>query len=153
MQIEILPTICTSLIVISAILVGFGWYHIVKGNTQTHIRLMVTAAVAALLFFILYVARTVFVGNTDFGGPAGLKPYYLAFLIFHIFLATAGGVLGLVTIWLAYKQRFLKHKRLGRWTAITWLLTAPTGVLVYVLLYVMYPGGHTKPVWQVITGS
>ncbi|KIL39309.1 membrane protein [Gordoniibacillus kamchatkensis] len=150
MDIQVLPTICTSLIVISAVLVGFGWYHIRKGNRQTHMRFMVTAAVAALLFFLLYAARTAFVGNTDFGGPAELRPFYMAFLAFHITLATAGGVFGLVTLWLAFKQRFVRHKKIGRWTAVIWLLTAPTGVLVYVLLYMMYPGGHTKPVLDVI---
>lgn len=152
MDIQLLPTICTLLIVVSATFVGFGWYHIRKGNRETHKRLMVTAAVLALLFFLLYVARTVFVGNTDFGGPAGLRPFYMSFLAFHITLATVGGVFGLVTLWLAYKERYLKHKKLGRWTSVLWLLTAPTGVLVYILLYVMYPGGHTKPVWQVLFG-
>jgi putative membrane protein len=150
MDIQVLPTICTLLIVISAALVGIGWYHIRKGNRQTHMRYMIAAAVLALLFFLLYAARTAFVGNTDFGGPDDLRKFYMTFLIFHITLATAGGVFGLVTLWLAYKQRFLKHKRIGRWTAVIWLLTAPTGVLVYVLLYMMYPGGHTKPVWDVI---
>jgi putative membrane protein len=150
MDIQVLPTICTSLIVISAALVAIGWYHIRKGNRQTHMRYMIVAAVLALLFFLLYAARTAFVGNTDFGGPENLRKFYMTFLIFHITLATAGGVFGLVTLWLAFKQRFLKHKRIGRWTAVIWLLTAPTGVLVYVLLYMMYPGGHTKPVWDVI---
>jgi putative membrane protein len=152
MDFQILPTLCTALIVVSAIFVAFGWYHIRKGNRTTHIKLMVTGAVLALAFFILYAARTVFVGNTTFGGPEDLKLQYHIFLFFHIFLATAGGVFGLVTLWLAYKQRFLKHKKLGRWTAVIWLLTAPTGVLVYVLLYVMYPGGMTKPVIDAIMG-
>jgi putative membrane protein len=78
-------------------------------------------------------------------------PYHL-FLFFHISLATVGGVLGLITLWLAYKQRFFKHKRVGRVAAVIWLLTAPTGVLVYVLLYILYPGGQTKPVIDAIFG-
>ncbi|MCD1259699.1 DUF420 domain-containing protein [Paenibacillus athensensis] len=149
---HILPTISTLFIVISAILVGFGWYHIVKGNRQTHQKLMVTGAIFALAFFLIYVSRTLFEGNTAFGGPESLKLPYHLFLFFHIALATVGGALGLVTLWLAYKQRFLKHKRIGRWAAVIWLLTAPTGVVVYVLLYVMYPGGQTKPVIDAIFG-
>ncbi|SEC49203.1 DUF420 domain-containing protein [Paenibacillus sp. GP183] len=148
----LLPTISTLFIVISAIFVGFGWYHILKGNRKTHQRLMVTGAVFALAFFIIYVSRTLFEGNTSFGGPESLKLPYHLFLFFHITLATVGGVLGLITLWLAYKQRFFKHRRFGRVAAVIWLLTAPTGVLVYVLLYILYPGGQTKPVIDAIFG-
>jgi putative membrane protein len=148
----LLPTISTLFIVISAIFVGFGWYHILKGNRKTHQKLMVTGAVFALAFFIIYVSRTLFEGNTSFGGPESLKLPYHLFLFFHITLATVGGVLGLITLWLAYKQRFFKHRRFGRVSAVIWLLTAPTGVLVYVFLYILYPGGQTKPVIDAIFG-
>jgi putative membrane protein len=149
---QVLPTISTFFIVLSAIFVGFGWYHIVKGNRETHQKLMVTGAIFALAFFIIYMSRTLFVGNTAFGGPENLKLPYHLFLFFHITLATLGGVLGLITLWMAYKQRFLKHKKVGRIAAVVWLLTAPTGVAVYVLLYVLFPGGHTKPVLDAIFG-
>jgi putative membrane protein len=149
---QVLPTISTLFIVISAIFVGFGWYHIVKGHRETHQKLMVTGAIFALAFFIIYMSRTLFQGNTAFGGPESLKLPYHLFLFFHITLATVGGVLGLITLWLAYKQRFLKHKRVGRVAAVVWLLTAPTGVAVYVLLYILYPGGQTKPVIDAIFG-
>lgn len=148
----ILPTISTSFIVISAIFVACGWYQIVKGNRQTHQKLMQWGAVFALAFFIIYLSRTLFVGNTSFGGPEHLKLPYHLFLFFHIALATTGGVFGIVTLLLAYKQRFAKHRKIGRWTAVIWLLTAPTGVAVFVLLYVMYPGGDTKPMIDAILG-
>jgi putative membrane protein len=149
---QLLPTISTLFIVISGILVGFGWYHIVKGHRNTHMKLMVTGAIFALAFFLIYVSRTLFQGNTAFGGPESLKLPYHLFLFFHITLATVGGVLGLVTLWLAYKQRFFKHKKVGRVAAVIWLLTAPTGVIVYVMLYILYPGGQTKPVIDAIFG-
>ncbi|WP_240417947.1 DUF420 domain-containing protein [Paenibacillus periandrae] len=148
----ILPTISTSFIVISAIFVACGWYQIVKGNRQTHQKLMVWGAVFALAFFIIYLSRTLFVGNTSFGGPEHLKLPYHLFLFFHIALATTGGVFGIVTLLLAYKQRFARHRRIGRWTAVIWLLTAPTGVAVFILLYVLYPGGDTKPMINAIFG-
>jgi putative membrane protein len=149
---HVLPTISTLFIVISAIFVGFGWYHILKGNRETHQKLMVTGAIFALAFFIIYMSRTLFEGNTAFGGPERLRLPYHLFLFFHISLATVGGVLGLITLWLAYKQRFFKHRKFGRAAAVIWLLTAPTGVLVYVLLYILYPGGQTKPVIDAIFG-
>lgn len=151
---NVLPTICTLLIVVSATLVAFGWHAIVKGRRERHEKLMTAGAVAALLFFLLYVARTVFVGNTSFSedAPVWIRDAYFVFLIFHILLATISGVFGLVTLFQAYKKQFAKHKRIGRITAVMWLCTAPTGVMVYILLYLLYPGGATKPVFDAIFG-
>jgi putative membrane protein len=148
----LLPTISTSFIVISAILVAFGWYHIAKRHTQTHIKLMTGAAIFASLFFIVYVSRTLFVGNTAFGGPDSLKPIYLAFLLFHIVLATVGGVMGLITIRLGYVKKLAAHRKIGPVTSVVWLCTAITGVTVYYLLYIKYPGGDIKPVFDAIFG-
>lgn len=152
MKIAILPTISTSFIVISAIFVAFGWYHIVKGNRETHQKLMLWGAGFALAFFLIYASRTIFVGNTSFGGPENLKLAYHLFLFFHITLATLAGVFGIVTLLHAFNKRFAKHRKIGRWTAVMWLLTAPTGVAVYILLYLLYPGGDTKPMIDAILG-
>lgn len=62
------PTISTSFIVISALLVAVGWRQIIKGKREAHKKTMIAAAVAAILFFIVYVSRTAFVGNTSWGG-------------------------------------------------------------------------------------
>ncbi|MCZ8514103.1 DUF420 domain-containing protein [Paenibacillus filicis] len=148
----ILPTISTSFIVISAVILAFGWAAILRGEREKHRKLMLWSASFALAFFLIYASRTVFIGNTTFGGPDSLKLAYHIFLFFHIFLATCAGVFGIVTLLHAFNQRFAKHKRIGRVTAVMWLLTAPTGVIVYVLLYVMYPGGETKPMIDAILG-
>lgn len=113
---------------------------------------MVAAAVAALLFFIIYVSRTIFVGNTAWGGPDDLKVFYLVFLLFHIVLATVAAVFGLVTLYTGFKSRFKAHRKLGKITSIIWFATAITGITVYSLLYLLYPGGHTKPVIDAIFG-
>lgn len=149
---QLLPLLSTSMIVASAVCVAVGWHRIARRRTKEHERWMVAAAVLAALFFALYAARTVAVGNTAFGGPEALVRYYRAFLLFHIVLAAVGGVLGLVTLRLAYAKAFARHRRLGPATAVVWFATAVTGVVVYVLLYVLYPGGETKPLWQAIFG-
>lgn len=149
---NLLPTISTSFIVISAVFVALGWAKIKQGRRDQHETLMLWGAGFALAFFLIYASRTLFVGNTAFGGPDHLKLAYLLFLIFHIFLATTAGVFGIITLLLAFKKNFAKHRRIGRWTAVLWLLTAPTGVAVYVLLYVLYPGGDTKPMLDAIFG-
>lgn len=152
-SVPILPTISTSFIVISAILVAIGWYQISKRRIEAHKKTMLAAGVAALTFFIIYMSRTVFIGNTSFGGPEHLKIYYTIFLIFHITLATLGGVLGLINIYTGLKDRLNIHRKLGPFTSIVWFGTAITGVAVYLLLYIFYEGGETTSVIKAILGT
>ncbi|MEJ8547901.1 DUF420 domain-containing protein [Brevibacillus borstelensis] len=148
----LLPTISTSFIAISGILVAFGWYFIRSRQMERHIKTMKWAAICATIFFITYVSRTALVGNTLFGGPESVRVFYQIFLIFHIILATIGGVMGLVTLYYAYKRRYDKHKKIGPWTSVIWFASAITGVTVYTLLYLIYPGGETTGVLDVIFG-
>lgn len=73
-----------------------------------------------------------------------MSTLYHIFLIFHIVLATVAAVFGITTLTLGFKAQFAKHRKWGRVTAVIWFITAITGVAVYVLLYIFYPGGHTK---------
>lgn len=146
------PTVSTAFIVLSAICVAIGWYYIKQKKIETHKKLMLSAAVFAVIFLTIYLTRTIFIGNTSFGGPDNLKWFYHTFLIFHIILATVGGVLGLRTIYLGLKDLLDKHRKLGPITSIIWFFTAITGVTVYVLLYVLYPGGETTSMIRAIFG-
>jgi putative membrane protein len=151
-SLPILPTISTSCIVISAALVAYGWYLIRKRNIDAHKKVMLTAAVFALLFFMIYLSRTIFIGNTSFGGPDNVKIYYTAFLFFHIVLATIGAIFGIVTLWTGLKDHRARHKRLGPITSVIWFFAATTGVAVYLLLYVFYKGGETTSMIKAILG-
>lgn len=152
MNLPLLPTISTFFIVLSAVLVAIGWALVKKRKIEAHKKTMFAAAIAALTFFIIYMSRTIFLGNTAFGGPDEYKIYYTVFLIFHITLATVGAVFGLVTIWAGYKENMKRHRKLGPITSIIWFFTAITGVAVYSLLYVIYQGGHTTSVFKAILG-
>lgn len=148
-----LPTISTFLILLSAILLAFGWRFIAKGKPKAHKKTMIAGAISALLFFIIYVSRTAFIGNTSFGGPENIEIYYTIFLIFHIFLATTGAVFGVVTITLALKRKIRIHRKVGQVTSIIWFFTAITGVMVYLLLYIIYEGGKTTSMLKAILSS
>ncbi|WP_019416070.1 DUF420 domain-containing protein [Paenisporosarcina sp. TG20] len=152
MNLPFLPTISTFFIVLSAVLVAIGWTLIKQRKIEAHKKMMFAAAIAALTFFILYASRTIFIGNTAFGGPDEYKIYYTVFLVFHIILATTGAVFGLVTIWAGYKNNLKRHRKLGPITSIIWFCTAITGVAVYSLLYVIYQGGETTSVFKAILG-
>lgn len=149
---QLLPFISTLCIAISAVLVAIGWYQIRKGKRESHQRLMTAGAIFAVLFFTIYVSKTVFVGSTKFGGPEYLQPVYLIFLLFHIVLATVAAVFGLVTLYLGFKKNFRKHKKIGPYTSIIWFVAATTGVTVYLLLYILFPGGETGGLIEAIFG-
>ena len=152
MGVPILPTISTAFIVISAVLVAIGWVLIAQRKVEAHKKVMFAAGVSALIFFIIYASRTVFIGNTAFGGPDDLKGYYTFFLVFHITLATGGAVFGLTSLFSGYKNNMKLHRRIGAITSVIWFFVAITGVLVYLLLYVFYEGGETTSVFKAILG-
>lgn len=146
----IAPTISTGFIVLSAIFMMFGINHIKKGNVQSHEKLMTLAAWSALCFFVIYVSKTVFLGNTQFGGPDSLEIYYVIFLISHIILATTGGIIGGIQVFTGKKNKLRQHRKFGMTAATIWFFTAVTGIMVYTILYIMYPGGETTGLWDAI---
>lgn len=148
----ILPTISTSCIAVSAVLVAIGWRKIVAGKRESHQKFMLTGAFFALAFFIIYTSKTLFVGNTPFAGPDNLKPLYTIFLLFHIVLSTSAAVFGLVTIALAFREKFARHRKIGPVTASIWFVAAITGVSLYILLYVLFPGSETTGLLDAIFG-
>lgn len=151
-SLPILPTISTTFIALSAITVAIGWWQIKQRKIEAHKKTMFLAAIFALIFFIIYASRTVFIGNTAFGGPEDIKIYYTLFLIFHITLATTGAIFGIVTLYTGYKNSLKRHKKLGPITSVIWFFTAITGIAVYLLLYVFYRGGETTSVIKAILG-
>lgn len=151
-SLPILPTISTSFIVLSAVTVAIGWWQIKQRKIEAHRKTMFFAAIFALIFFIIYASRTIFIGNTSFGGPEDIKIYYTVFLVFHITLATVGAVFGIVSLTTGYKNNLALHRKLGPVTSIIWFFTGITGVAVYLLLYVFYRGGETTSMIKAILG-
>ncbi|WP_203246110.1 DUF420 domain-containing protein [Sporosarcina beigongshangi] len=152
MTVPLLPTISTFLIVLSAVLVAVGWSLIRKKRIEAHKKMMLAAAASAILFLIIYLSRSIIIGNTSFAGPDHLKIYYTIFLVFHIILATTGAVLGAMMISWGLKNNLAKHRKMGPIASIIWFFTAITGVAVYLLLYVIYKGGETTSVFRAIFG-
>jgi putative membrane protein len=151
-SLPILPTISTTFIVLSAITVAIGWNLIRQRKIEAHKKTMMLAALFAIIFFIIYASRTIFIGNTAFGGPDEIKIYYTIFLIFHITLATVGAVMGIMMLVTGMKNNLAFHRKVGPVTSIIWFCTAITGVAVYLLLYVFYHGGETTSVIKAILG-
>ena len=126
-SLPVLPTISTTFIMLSAIMVAIGWGLIRKRKIEAHKKVMIVAAIFAIIFFIIYASRTIFIGNTSFGGPDHIKIYYTIFLVFHITLATVGAVLGIMSLITGFKNSLSKHRKLGPITSIVWFFTGITG--------------------------
>jgi len=78
-------------------------------------------------------------GVTRFKEPEWFRPIYLTILVTHTILAVAVVPLVLVTLRRAVKQRFELHKKIARWTWPIWMYVSVTGVLIYLLLYQIFP--------------
>lgn len=138
--------------ILSAVCMAFGWYFIRRRNVEVHRRFMLTGSTLAALFFLSYVAKTVIFGDTLFGGPARWQPSYQVFLQMHSVLATVAAIFGIVTLTFAFKGRFTRHRRVGPWTASIWFVTAATGLMVFILLYIAFPPGPTANVFRAWLG-
>jgi len=124
----------------SAILIGAGYYCIKTGRRDAHQRLMLTAFVTSALFLIsyLYYHLVLRAGVTHFRGEGVARPIYFSILISHTILAAVVVPFILVTLYRALKGNFSRHKAVARWTFPIWLFVSVTGVVIYVMLYVIF---------------
>jgi uncharacterized membrane protein YozB (DUF420 family) len=124
---------------LSAILLTAGFYFIVNGKIRQHRACMLTAFGISTAFLISYVTYHIRVGNVRFLGEGWIRPVYFTLLISHVFLAVVILPLAIITLSRALKEKFPAHKRIARWTLPLWLYVSVTGVIVYVMLYHLYP--------------
>ncbi|MDI3299281.1 MAG: DUF420 domain-containing protein [Bacillota bacterium] len=147
-----LPLLSELFMIASALAVALGWRRIRQRRVEQHRRLMLGAAALGAAFFLSYAVRTLAVGDTSFGGPPSLRLPYLTFLQVHTLLATLAGILGIVALRRALSGRFPQHRRVAPWTAAMWLVAAATGLVVYLMLYVIYRPGPTTHILKAILG-
>jgi putative membrane protein len=124
---------------ISAVLLATGFYFILHGKIRAHRTCMLSAFGVSTAFLISYVIYHIRVGNVRFLGQGWIRPVYFTLLISHVFLAIVILPLALITLSRALREQFDRHKRIARWTLPLWLYVSVTGVIVYVMLYHLYP--------------
>jgi len=71
--------------------------------------------------------------------PAWFRPIYLSILLTHTLLAVTILPLVVITLVRAGKGQFDRHKRIARWTWPLWMYVSVTGVVIYLLLYRIFP--------------
>ena len=134
-----LPTVNALLNGTSALLLVTGYLLIRRRWVAAHRACMLAAFVASAVFLASYLTLRYYAGMTRFTGQGWIRPVYFSILVSHTILAAAIVPLALVTLTRALRARFDRHARIARWTLPLWLYVSVTGVLVYVILYRLYP--------------
>ena len=145
MSLASLPAINACLNGLSAVFLSAGYYFIRRKRQLAHRNCMIAAFITSTLFLASYLtyhgylAYHLHQGPTVFKDPGWFRPVYLAILLTHTVLAAAIVPLALITLQRAVRQRFELHKRIARWTWPCWMYVSVTGVLIYLLLYQIFP--------------
>jgi uncharacterized membrane protein YozB (DUF420 family) len=119
------------------LLAGFAFIR--AGRTSAHRNCMVAALLSSTLFLASYLVYHAYAGRTRFADPAWFRPIYLGILLSHTCLAAVIVPLVLVTVTRALRGHFDRHKALARWTWPLWIYVSVTGVVIYLLLYRIFP--------------
>lgn len=125
---------------IAAVLLVIGWVAIARGQWKAHRAAMVAAFSVSAIFLVSYLTYHAIAGSVPFRGQGPVRIVYFAILISHVILAAAVPVLAVRMFFLAWKQRWEAHRRLGRITLPIWLYVSVTGVVIYAMLYHLFPG-------------
>jgi uncharacterized membrane protein YozB (DUF420 family) len=141
MSISQLPALNAILNSVSAILLVMGYFYIRQRNIKAHRACTISAFITSTLFLISYLTYhfSKDLGPTRFQGEGIVRPIYFFILTTHTSLAAAVVPMVLVTLSRALKERFDHHRRVARWTLPIWLYVSVTGVIVYLMLYHLYP--------------
>ncbi|MDE0087285.1 MAG: DUF420 domain-containing protein [Candidatus Poribacteria bacterium] len=137
LEISDLPTVNATLNTISAILLTVGYVLIRQRKIAAHKKCILAAFAVSVLFLISYCIYHANAGSTNFTQQGWIRPVYFTILISHIILAFAIVPLALRTLYLAWRERFEKHRRIAKITLPIWLYVSVTGVLIYLMLYQM----------------
>jgi uncharacterized membrane protein YozB (DUF420 family) len=141
-----LPAVNAALNALATVLLISGWLLIKARRETAHKRVMLAAFVVSIAFLACYLVYHYHVGSVRFTGPSSVRVVYLAILASHVVLAAVVPVLAVITIYLGLTDRRQKHRRLARWTLPIWLYVSVTGVVIYVMLYQLYPNPAGKPI-------
>jgi len=124
----------------TAALLMSGFYFIKRGNKTAHRNCMIAAVCVSALFLAGYLTYHL-TGKiiTHFREPAWFRPIYLTILTSHTILAVIVLPLIIPSVILAAKGKFDSHKVIVQWTWPIWMYVSVTGVVVYLLLYQVFP--------------
>lgn len=139
MSIADFPALNAGLNSLSTVFILAGWWFISHENKRAHIVCMVSALTTSSVFLVCYLIYHYHVGHVRFTEEGWPRMVYFPILFSHLILAMVIVPMVIMTVIPAVRARFDKHKRIGRWTMPVWLYVSVTGVMIYLMLYVIFP--------------
>jgi uncharacterized membrane protein YozB (DUF420 family) len=142
---------------VATVLLLVGLYLIKRGRVEAHKRTMIAAFAVSIAFLVCYLWYHFLVGRVDFAHPGPIRYLYYVILLSHVLLAITVPFLATWQIYLGFRAVGCCQKsdsaedravavayrdRHCRWARVTfpiWLYVSVTGVVVYVMLYHLWP--------------
>ncbi|MDP6445221.1 MAG: DUF420 domain-containing protein [Pirellulaceae bacterium] len=145
MDVHLLPHVNATLNGLAAALLIVGYLLIKSGRREAHKNTMLASFAVSVLFLICYLIYHALAGSKSFpaDAPSSARYFYFFVLITHIVLAGAVPFLAIWTIVLGLRERWERHGRVARWTYPIWLYVSITGVVVYLMLYQLFPSSSS----------
>jgi len=134
-----LPHLNACLNTTSALLLFTGYKFIRARNVVAHRACQIAALLISILFLASYLTYHFNHGATRFQGTGLSRPIYFTILTTHTILAMVIVPLVTVTFYRAFRGDFVRHRKIARITLPLWLYVSITGVIVYLMLYQIYP--------------
>ncbi len=138
-----LPHVNASLNALATVLLVVGYVLIKRRQEAAHKWTMLACFAVSVVFLACYLTYHYHLEGVSKKfpeyPPAAIRITYYVILISHIILAAAVPFLTIATIYLGLANKRLAHRRLARWTFPIWLYVSITGVIVYLMLYQIYP--------------
>lgn len=138
-----LPHVNASLNALATVLLVAGFVLIKRRQEAAHKWTMLACFGVSVVFLASYVTYHLQLEGVSKKFPSYPPPAvryaYFTILITHIILAAAVPFLAIATIVTGLRDARWWHRRLAKWTFPIWLYVSVTGVIVYLMLYQLYP--------------
>ena len=139
-----LPHVNAALNAAATVLLIAGFVMIRRGRWQAHAACMIGATVMSAAFLTFYLIYHYQVGEQSTAAmtwlPKWLRYTYLAILAPHVILAMVMLPMILMAFLRTIQRRWDKHRFIARPTLWVWLYVSVTGVVIYWMLYHLFPG-------------
>jgi len=138
---KILPHIIGSINTLTALTLIAGLIFIKLDNQKMHRFAMISAFLMGSVFLFCYVTYHISNPANKFSGGGFARGFYLIVLLTHVLFSLIVLPLVLRAMYFALTRQFSRHKRIVRFAYPIWLYVSITGVIVYLMLYQLFPSG------------